>query len=851
MDIIVSIVMPVFKHSSLLVDAIESALCQDTIYPYKIIIVNDGCPHKETRFVGKSYALSYPDKVVYLEKVNGGLSDARNFGVRFSLSKYPKIEAIYFLDADNIIKPKVIERSLDILRSSSDIGWVYPSIDMFGMEWCGEYSGSYSLFIHSIMNVSEAGSMVRRSIFDQGIFFDTNFKLGWEDWDFFLTIASNGFRGVSLEYIGFQYRKRPESMLADSSRDSSLIASAMNKKHNHLLSVSNLITLEHENHPRYLLSLNKSYSIFTDIARPINNVFLDGVDKAYWDSLGSRGKIHFPSFIIFGTESVLSLLEKNKLTAWVLWRLEKLLLQKGIAFVYINYNGKRLGFSEEHGLPNVDKKPSIIMLSPYLLSEVLADSNGTSWIDSISTDFPNPQISKLTITVTQSDDIENSDAIIDNFLDFIHVLYDSEYKKSALISWSWRQNGIPFRRNSYDVMRLNYGGEPVVPRILNSRRHICFVLPLVEFGGVEKVALGIAEGLKSRGWVPHLLILKSDSMANISGIFELFETISFLGQHDFDVWGESKSFYLGTNIPYWATDGNHQSALSLLHDMNVVINFHGGAINGLMAELRRKGITTCNSLHLSDISDFGRPVGNTYLGIAYEHAYDLFLPCSKSLGNWLHGMGVPNDKILPVVNAPSFALSCDHIERHLRSKLDRKQGTPLRVLYLGRFDRQKGIERLEELLIKTRPIQHDIHWRFIGGVVLEEHKHLFNYETNICVEPPIYDAQQLADVFEWADVLILLSHYEGLPLTILEAMRSGVVPISTNVGAINEIINDDIDGILINSSVVIEHSYSQLVKFHQDRQLLKKFAIQAHNKMLSHDWISSTQDLAENLARRF
>ncbi|MCE2412344.1 glycosyltransferase, partial [Escherichia coli] len=47
------------------------------------------------------------------------------------------------------------------------------------------------------------------------------------------------------------------------------------------------------------------------------------------------------------------------------------------------------------------------------------------------------------------------------------------------------------------------------------------------------------------------------------------------------------------------------------------------------------------------------------------------------------------------------------------------------------------------------------------------------------------------------DVMILPSHYEGLPLSVLEAQRLGVVVLATDVGAMREAICDGVDGFIL------------------------------------------------------
>src|SRR5580704_6154972 len=102
---IIAIVVPLFKHSVLVVDALESAISQRSRYPFTIIVVNDGCPFQESDLQIKSLLSAYPNSIRYIVQSNGGLSMARNTGIDYVIAKFPSVQAIYFMDADNAILP--------------------------------------------------------------------------------------------------------------------------------------------------------------------------------------------------------------------------------------------------------------------------------------------------------------------------------------------------------------------------------------------------------------------------------------------------------------------------------------------------------------------------------------------------------------------------------------------------------------------------------------------------------------------------------------------------------------------------------------------------------------------------
>lgn len=59
------------------------------------------------------------------------------------------------------------------------------------------------------------------------------------------------------------------------------------------------------------------------------------------------------------------------------------------------------------------------------------------------------------------------------------------------------------------------------------------------------------------------------------------------------------------------------------------------------------------------------------------------------------------------------------------------------------------------------------------------------------------DGEAKKKLLEHSDIYVLPSHNEGLPVSILEAMSWGLPVISTNVGAIAELVRHDIDGLIV------------------------------------------------------
>ena len=88
-----SIIVPIYDVEHYLIQCIESVLAQD-YSNYELILVDDGSPDNSIDICTK-YAKQYSN-IVFIHKINGGLSDARNAGIKLARGEY-----LMFLDSDD------------------------------------------------------------------------------------------------------------------------------------------------------------------------------------------------------------------------------------------------------------------------------------------------------------------------------------------------------------------------------------------------------------------------------------------------------------------------------------------------------------------------------------------------------------------------------------------------------------------------------------------------------------------------------------------------------------------------------------------------------------------------------
>lgn len=167
----------------------------------------------------------------------------------------------------------------------------------------------------------------------------------------------------------------------------------------------------------------------------------------------------------------------------------------------------------------------------------------------------------------------------------------------------------------------------------------------------------------------------------------------------------------------------------------------------------------------------------------------------------------------------------------------------LQLLFVGAIHREKGIIELLSALKELKDVPFRL--TICGKITDKSNERIKNLlqELGNCVDFLGYvSGEKKITVFNNADVLILPSYHEGLPLVILEALGAGCAIISTRVGAIPEILsNDNVFWINPQSSNDIEKAIryfaSHLDKLYKmqicNKELSKQYTLEKHIDQLS------------------
>lgn len=862
-DPTVVVVVPVFKHSVFVTESIFSVLEQEAPFRIATIIVDDGCPFPETANIGMALAAANPD-VVYVRKPNGGLSSARNFGIDYALKRYPGLRAIYFLDSDNRLSPATLASCYEMLDVAHGVGWIYPNIDKFGVEWCGNFTGPYSRLLHVVHdNICEAGSMVAREVIDTGVRFDENMKAGCEDWEFWLQCLDAGYVGKNNPFFGFEYRMRGESMVTDTARDISGIREYMRKKHAQLHAYPRLVEYEDAEAPRFAC-LNPGSGdavLFTDPTHKARVITHDEALGMMFAGQMEADSVGFPEILTWFKPESLRVLTELRLV-WSLFNvIEKQVHHANFVAIAFEYSESSLAFEISEVNANAPLKGRVHgwATRQRLLQEVLGDPS-RDWVLSLKDPVPQPRVvlikvraplpktvlSKLALPVTLAllPTLDAADELAAQF---------TERQR-----WAWREACLPQMSTRARLIEKMVGAEYIMPRVPSRQRlNVAVALPIAAYGGVERVAFAIAKVLKEAGCSVHLYCFGDSEMKLFKNQGVVFDSVNFFAEKDYRLSGGSRRF-MGHDLRLEYDENAYtRRILGLLSGTDVLINCHVAPLNAAIGQLRRAGVKIINHLHVLDRASSGRPVGHPYIGLGFEHAHDLFLTCSRALRDWLHGLGVPLQKTMFIENAGGYMPGPELLAEMEEKRQARKAEGSLKALFVGRLDTQKGVERLERAIAATGELGLDIKWRVIGSEIVAEKATSWTGRLaalGVTLEPPLYDSAALSEAFIDADVFVLPSRWEGAPLAIIEAQRLGCVPIATDVGAVNELIDDGTDGVLLADgadSQVAADLTAALEALEADRSLLRQMSDAAIARGHRTRWETSCEPLLAQLRQWF
>lgn len=219
MNSLVSIVIPVYNVEKFLSNCLESVINQ-TYKNLEIICVNDGSTDNSRKIL-EHYAKK-DKRVKVFDKENGGLSDARNFGVQHSHGEY-----IAFVDSDD----KLVKTMYDVLLNNAinnncDISvcgyyFINPTINHTSYKSDDIFVLNSSDALDMLYDTNNFGNFAWNKLYKRELFADIKFPLGkkYEDIWVMHKLYDKANQIVFCDTPLYYYYSRVESILGKENID--------------------------------------------------------------------------------------------------------------------------------------------------------------------------------------------------------------------------------------------------------------------------------------------------------------------------------------------------------------------------------------------------------------------------------------------------------------------------------------------------------------------------------------------------------------------------------------------------------------------------------------------------------
>lgn len=195
---LVSVIIPSYNKGAFLAEAVESIAAQT--YPrLEIVVVDDGSSD-DTLKVAQSLRKKHPNyPMQILSKPNGGISDARNYGIARCYGS-----VVCCLDADDIAAPTFIEKGIDAMQSL-DANLVCCDVEIFGADSSEWIPDPYEPFHMRYNNCIPTLVLYHKKLWELGGGYSVALPFN-EDWEFFIRLSKIGLKVHKIEEKLFRYR---------------------------------------------------------------------------------------------------------------------------------------------------------------------------------------------------------------------------------------------------------------------------------------------------------------------------------------------------------------------------------------------------------------------------------------------------------------------------------------------------------------------------------------------------------------------------------------------------------------------------------------------------------------------
>ena len=176
------------------------------------------------------------------------------------------------------------------------------------------------------------------------------------------------------------------------------------------------------------------------------------------------------------------------------------------------------------------------------------------------------------------------------------------------------------------------------------------------------------------------------------------------------------------------------------------------------------------------------------------------------------------------------------------------------VLFFGRLNKTKGPEKFVEIAKSILKKRNDITFVIVGPDegMRDKIKEMIKNHKKIILLPEVRDRKEVVKIYQSAEVYVMPSYREGLPLTLFEAMARGLPIVASPVNGIPYEMKEPQNGFLVKygENKTFEKRILELI---DNNQLRKKISIENIKTSKNYRWDSiskKTIDLYKKVLSR-
>ncbi|HET7199040.1 MAG TPA: glycosyltransferase, partial [Burkholderiales bacterium] len=217
-------------------------------------------------------------------------------------------------------------------------------------------------------------------------------------------------------------------------------------------------------------------------------------------------------------------------------------------------------------------------------------------------------------------------------------------------------------------------------------------------------------------------------------------------------------------------------AVALLHTGAALVHLHGAARPLACAAAAK----LCGAALLCQVEDAPPPAHRSVLAALVDA---FVVPSAAQADEYREAL--PRGLVVQI----SPGIDCAPFRRINRAPFS--ADTPLRLVHLGRLERDAGLPEMIEALRLVR--EQGIAARLVLAGSGPEEPRLRHQIADAALSRDVVfagdvEGEQRARLLSQSDVLLLPAYRAGVPRELLEAMAAGVVPVASAVGGIPEVV---------------------------------------------------------------